>query len=1511
MGKINKIKRKLKLGYQNLFKYVRRSLAYVFKPTLNLLNRYLSYPINTWITIPLTRKLGIRRTKKFKKVLKYGFSFLAVVAIAVAVVSTVVNKLIANSYHLPVSIQAMIGSADTNLMKSQLSYNSKTKTYYIDKSGIGAKYRPGAPSGDNSITIGSKSNSAFSLVIPTNIHQGFTTYDNTSGLSFTLTPQFDARTGKIVDGHLVYPIGLGSTQDVYTVKANGLQENIVYSSAPKGTVRLSYKLTLPDTLQAKMMSNGDVGIYSAGSYLFGNISYGSSSDQALVASARLKAAKNTLVFVLPAPQVTDNNGLAPAKVQQQTKFSLNGNILTVIASNLSGINGPLSIDPSVIDATASAFQQSGNNESDISFAGSSVSEAGLSGGGLAGNTNSCGTSWCASSTSNNTGFSLPIYTQNATTIVYNGYIYLMGGNVAGSIVPTVDYAAINSNGSLGAPPTCTGSGSVQNTVWCESSTTANTGFSLPLATGWATAAVYNGYVYLMGGSTGGAVPTVDYVALNATGSLGAPPTCAGTQETDWCESSTSANTGFSLPVSTAYGTAVAYNGFIYFMGGSTGTVVPTVDYAALNANGSLAAPGACAGTQQTDWCESSTTANTNFSLPVATEYASATVYNGYIYFIGGENASSTYVSTVDYAPIYNNGSIGPWSTTISLPTTTGQASATVYNGFIYFIGGYTGSIGVPTVYYGGISSVGDPTSWVASSTTANTGFSLPTATYEASAAVYNGFIYFIGGYTATSVPTVDYAVLNSNGSLGAPATCAGTQETDWCESSTTANTNFSLPIGTSLGSAVAYNGFIYFMSGVNSSSVSVPTVDYALLNANGSLGAPATCAGTQETDWCESSTTANTNFSLPTATDAATAVAYNGFIYFIGGYTSAAVPTVDYALLNANGSLGAPATCAGTQETDWCESSTTVNTNFSLPTATYDATAVAYNGFIYFIGGYTSAAAPTVDYAVLNSNGSLGAPATCAGTQETDWCESSTSANTGFSLPTGNYLTAAVAYNGFIYFMGGSTGPTVPTVEYSLINNGGPGTLGTWNSTSSMPSGLDTAISVAYNGYLYVIQGCTGACGGSQIATVMYSAITSSGALAAPGSCSGTLSGAWCTSTSTANGSLPQTGGNNAVEAYNGYLYEIGGYPITGGPTANVYYVAINSNGSLGTWNSTTSLGSATYALASAVYNGYLYEIGGYTTTVDYAQINSNGSLGSWVPTTVLPGTVSNNYGKSFAYNGYVYYVDGYNVIYAQINSNGSLGSWVATTTLPNNAGVATTLAYGGYIYQLGGWGSSRIANVSYAPINSNGSVGAWTSTTPLPAANGYALSVVYNGYIYEIGGCSTAACPTSAVYVASLQSIPRIGFYSQLIDMSGSSTVDPSADALVVNGTQTGNLGIGSLAGPGNGGTSINYQFGSNACPQYNASSLLTTNSVSIGVPYYVTSSSNGCAVPTDTNYGRWVRLTVKLDDSQTATFPDASSNHTTITGLSLYYHPASNARLRGGGTFSSGSSQALDTPP
>ena len=303
--------------------------------------------------------------------------------------------------------------------------------------------------------------------------------------------------------------------------------------------------------------------------------------------------------------------------------------------------------------------------------------------------------------------------------------------------------------------------------------------------------------------------------------------------------------------------------------------------------------------------------------------------------------------------------------------------------------------------------------------------------------------------------------------------------------------------------------------------------------------------------------TSTTNGSLPTATDYDTSVAYNGYVYEIGGgYTGNETAVVDYAALSGTGALAAPGTCSGTLTDDWYASTSTANG--SLPAGTASATSVAYNGYIYEIGGYTSSASAVVEYAELSSTGALAAPGTCSGTLTGDWYASTSTAN------------------------------------------------------GSLPAATDIATSVAYNGYVYEIGGYTG---GSPTAVVDYAALSGTGALAAPGSCAGTLTGDWCASTSTANGSLPALTDYATSVAYNGYVYEIGG-DITG-YTAVVDYVAIRPAGYTSSYNSTTSLPTATDSAASVAYNGYIYGIGGYNgsanvATVEYASINSNGTLGSW-----------------------------------------------------------------------------------------------------------------------------------------------------------------------------------------------------------------------------------------------------------------------------------------------------------
>jgi N-acetylneuraminic acid mutarotase len=307
-------------------------------------------------------------------------------------------------------------------------------------------------------------------------------------------------------------------------------------------------------------------------------------------------------------------------------------------------------------------------------------------------------------------------------------------------------------------------------------------------------------------------------------------------------------------------------------------------------------------------------------------------------------------------------------------------------------------------------------------------------------------------------------------------------------------------------------------------------------------------------------------------------------------------------------------------------------------------------------------------------------------------------------------------------------------VYFTHMNNGGPSTTSAWAETSSLPISTFAATSVAYHGYLYEIGGYTT----GVTATVDYAPIESNGTI-----------GSWIATTS-----LPSANDDATSVVYNGYLYEIGGNNGSNS-VAVVDYAPIASNGTIGSWTATTSLPIGTEWASSVAYHGYLYEIGGYKTfkgyfaTVDYALIKSNGTIGPWRTTTALSTHV--HLAVSVAYNGYLYEMGGATnaatlatVDYALIKSNGTIGPWRSTASLPNGIYIATSATHNGYLYEIGGNnGSAAIATVDYALIKSNGTIGPWRSTASLPNAINWATSVAYHRYLYEIGGYTNGAIAT------------------------------------------------------------------------------------------------------------------------------------------------------------------------
>lgn len=238
----------------------------------------------------------------------------------------------------------------------------------------------------------------------------------------------------------------------------------------------------------------------------------------------------------------------------------------------------------------------------------------------------------------------------------------------------------------------------------------------------------------------------------------------------------------------------------------------------------------------------------------------------------------------------------------------------------------------------------------------------------------------------------------------------------------------------------------------------------------------------------------------------------------------------------------------------------------------------------------------------------------------------------------------------------------------------------------------------------------------------------------------------------------------------------MGGTSSSGGHLSSVYYTKLSSDGTVGSWTtSTNSLPSTLYYPSAAVYNGYLYVMGGYSSgfhnAVYYAKINADGSIGSWsTSTNALPQGMY--LGAGGAANGYLYFLGGVNssftqldtVYYAAINSDGSVGTWgVETNHMPRGVEDARSFIANGYIYEMGGInGAGAINSVYYAKLNSDGATGVWaTNSNALPQALDGPTATSANGYVYVTGGNDSGNASQNAVYYAALNSDGSTGAWT------------------------------------------------------------------------------------------------------------------------------------------------------
>lgn len=279
---------------------------------------------------------------------------------------------------------------------------------------------------------------------------------------------------------------------------------------------------------------------------------------------------------------------------------------------------------------------------------------------------------------------------------------------------------------------------------------------------------------------------------------------------------------------------------------------------------------------------------------------------------------------------------------------------------------------------------------------------LPSGRLRLAAVTHGDFAYAIGGLdeSATVLSEVLVAPISANGSVGG-----------W-------NATTALPSGRQWHYSIVYNGFLYVMGGSPDFTTIVSDVLFAPIHEDGTVGA-----------W-------STTSPLPSGRYGHTSVAYNGFIYVMGGYDGVAtLNEVLVAPINADGSVG-----------EW-------STTTGLPSARFLPSSIAYNGFLYVIGGTDSNTNFTDVLVVpISSDGAVGTWTTSA------------------ALPSGRYGHSTMAHNGFLYAIGGYDDiNTLNDVLMAPMNANGA--IGAWVSTAALSSGLRHHSSIAHNGFIYVLGG--------------------------------------------------------------------------------------------------------------------------------------------------------------------------------------------------------------------------------------------------------------------------------------------------------------------------------------------------------------------------------------------------------------------------------------------------------
>lgn len=932
----------------------------------------------------------------------------------------------------------------------------------------------------------------------------------------------------------------------------------------------------------------------------------------------------------------------------------------------------------------------------------------------------------------------------------------------------------------------------------------NSTMSLPGGVWGHGSAVAGGYVYTAGGNNGTTnQASVHWAKFNTNTNTIDSPNPGNGVCSSWCT-----NGGYDLPAPRKNLSLVAYNGYLYALGGEdagcttvngTGAsgICDTVYIAKIGANGEpqLWHP---TDTNQNNW--NYWYRDADLSTPRSS--AAATTYNNRMYLLGGvTDTSAGGVTTVEYVSLNPNGTLTPWSVTgmTALPSTRFGHGAHTYNGYLYLVGGNSSGTLQNSVNYIKINADG---SLVSNWSSAND-FKIPRTSWGGNfSTILGGYLYISGGCAAIdaegectsagitnggtaqadgSGTSVELASINADGSLGF-----------WGSISNVTNTRIGFGL-------VSWSNTIYTIGGctaqntTNGTCTAVSTTTkYGIVNGDGDGSTVAssvasgvgTCSGSDPYS-CNLPGTSNIGNML-----SATAI-MNGYLYVIGGCTNDSCSTTSgntmYAAISADGNLRRPASCSGTIVDSFCVDSTDPIPGSGLAAA---GTAV-FGGRIYVIGGQNGTGLKgSIYHAAVNNDGSLDG----AWVSQTFSSIGATSVSYTYAHARANPSDASTN-PGNLYIFGGCTATSggVPcnTNAYTgavykcniektgnLAGCSTSGQLQIGTVPGATGSGLALHAGTVYAGYIYLVGGT--APGKNELKTIRYAKLdNSNNVVAASGS-------TWIEPTDSSGSPVEMSTGRARASAfgYNGYLYAMGGYDSQGaGLLSDIQFAKINvSNGSLAQFDVSAVTINQRWGLSVTVSNSYAYVIGGCiagnsptctgrTDTIQTFQIynSDSGAPASYSSAANLfptdrfgaSATVSNN--RIYVAGGCIGVLDCNNatniVEYADLNPDGSIGTWNVTSALPADRVFGQLEQAGGTLYFIGGQDDAEVgqSTIYYATPASDGSISSWsTASGGVGDTAGAAASVrtqfgatVWNNRIYVVGGFDAAKNSTATVFVS------------------------------------------------------------------------------------------------------------------------------------------------------------------